>query len=63
MEQVMQPFYRVNESGKPGNGLGLAISREISQLLGGEIHLENRKSGGLRFRYMQLAKLHSDMVD
>ena len=63
LKQVMQPFYRVNESGKPGNGLGLAISHEISQLLGGEIHLENRKSGGLCFRYMQLAKLQSDMVD
>ena len=56
MEQVMQPFYRVNESSKPGNGLGLAISHEIAQLLDGEIHLENRKSGGLCFRYMQLAK-------
>ena len=62
LEQVMQPFYRVNESSKPGNGLGLAISHEIAQLLGGEIHLENCKSGGLCFRYMQLAKLQSDMV-
>jgi len=63
LEQVMQPFYRVNESSKQGNGLGLAISHEIAQLLGGEIHLENRKSGGLCFRYKQLAKLQSDIVD
>ena len=62
LEQVMQAFYRVNESNKPGNGLGLSISHEISKLLGGEIHLENRKSGGLCFRYMQLAILPSDKV-
>jgi len=61
LEHVMQPFYRVNESSKQGNGLGLAISHEIAQLLGGNIHLENRKSGGLCFRYMQLAKLQTDI--
>jgi len=53
LEQVIQPFYRVNESKKPGNGLGLAISHEIAQRLGGEILLENRKGGGLRFQYIQ----------
>jgi len=53
LEQVIQPFYRVNESNKPGNGLGLAISHEIAQRLGGEIRIENRKNGGLCFRYMQ----------
>ena len=58
----MQPFYRVNESSKQGNGLGLAIIHEIAQLLGGEIHLENRKSGGLCFRYIQLAKPQTDRV-
>ena len=57
LEQVMQPFYRVGESSQPGTGLGLAISQEIAQLLGGEIHLENCKNGGLCFRYMQIATL------
>ena len=59
LEQVMQPFYKVNESSKQGNGLGLAISHEIAQLLGGQIHLENRRSGGLCFRYTQAAKLQT----
>ena len=54
LNQVIEPFYRVNESRKPGNGLGLAISHEIAQRLGGEIRLENRKDGGLRFQYKQL---------
>ena len=53
LDQVIQPFYRVNESNQPGNGLGLAISHEIAQILGGDIRLENRKSGGLRFKYTQ----------
>ena len=53
LEQVMQPFYRVNESNQPGNGLGLAISQEIAQHLGGVITLQNRQSGGLIYRYVQ----------
>jgi len=39
----MQPFYRVQECEQPGNGLGLAISQEIAQLLDGHIELSNRK--------------------
>ena len=53
LQQVMQPFYRVLESAQPGNGLGLAISYEIAQHLGGVILLTNREQGGLRFRYDQ----------
>ncbi len=53
LQQVMQPFYRVNESNQPGNGLGLAISQEIAQHLGGVITLQNRQSGGLIYRYEQ----------
>ena len=53
LKEVMQPFYRVNESNQPGNGLGLAISQEIAQHLGGIITLENRSTGGLVYRYEQ----------
>ncbi len=53
LQQVMQPFYRVLESGKPGNGLGLAISHEIAEHLNGKIQLSNRAGGGLCFRYEQ----------
>jgi len=53
LKQVMQPFYRVQECEQPGNGLGLAISQEIAQLLDGHIELSNRKNGGLRFSYRQ----------
>ncbi len=53
LKQVMQPFYRVQESDQPGNGLGLSISQEIAHLLDGVIELSNRKNGGLRFSYRQ----------
>ena len=53
LKRVMQPFYRVQECEQPGNGLGLAISQEIAQLLDGHIELSNRKNGGLRFSYRQ----------
>jgi len=53
LEQVMQPFYRVQESEHQGNGLGLAISQEIAEKLQGKIRLSNRENGGLCFRYEQ----------
>jgi two-component system, OmpR family, sensor kinase len=51
--EVFEPFYRVGVTTKPGNGLGLAISQEIAERLGGIITLNNRPEGGLCFRYSQ----------
>ncbi len=53
MAEVMEPFYRTQGNPQPGNGLGLAIVREIAQRLGGSITLSNRPEGGLSFRYAQ----------
>lgn len=53
LTQVFQPFYRSQGNTQPGNGLGLAISQEIAQRLGGEISLRNRPEGGLVFTYSQ----------
>ncbi len=53
LEHVTEPFYRVNETHATGNGLGLAISNEIAQQLGGKIEIKNRKKGGITFKYMQ----------
>ncbi|GJL77735.1 MAG: two-component sensor histidine kinase [Nitrospinaceae bacterium] len=53
LQQVMEPFYRTRGNPRPGNGLGLAISQEIAQRLGGTITLSNRPEGGIRFRYAQ----------
>jgi signal transduction histidine kinase len=44
-EQLFQPFH----TGKTkGTGLGLTVSRQIAESLGGAIHLENRREGGAR---------------
>ncbi|MDB4910731.1 MAG: ATP-binding region ATPase domain protein [Gemmatimonadetes bacterium] len=50
--QVFQEFFRVRggDSDVPdGNGLGLAISRRLARLLGGDIALSNVPSGGASF--------------
>jgi signal transduction histidine kinase len=49
--QVFEPFYRTERSRSRdtgGIGLGLAVVRSIAHLHGGEVHLENRREGGLR---------------
>ncbi len=49
-EQIFKKFERgQKESATPGVGLGLAICRAIIEAHGGNIHAENRLSGGARF--------------
>lgn len=51
LEKVFAPFYRCEKSRSRaigGTGLGLATARDAIRGHGGEITLENRKSGGLR---------------
>ena len=44
-DRVAEPFFTT----KPGHlGLGLAISRDVAQLHGGTVRLENREAGGAR---------------
>jgi signal transduction histidine kinase len=50
-EDVFQPFLRLEDSRNRetgGTGLGLAVARTIVRAHGGDIHLSNRKGGGLR---------------
>ena len=52
-EDVFKPFYRVESSRNSetgGVGLGLSIARDIVRGHGGDIHLSNSPSGGLRAR-------------
>lgn len=51
-QRIFEPFYRVNNSlteGVAGAGIGLAISRELARLHGGDLVLED-SGGGARFR-------------
>jgi signal transduction histidine kinase len=49
LARVFEPFYRTRASTPrrpPGAGLGLAISAQLAERLGGSIELENRPEGG-----------------
>lgn len=48
LKQIFDPFFTTKDPGK-GTGLGLYISYDIIQKLGGTITVENRKSGGAMF--------------
>ena len=48
LKQIFDPFFTTKEPGK-GTGLGLYISYDIVQKLGGSIQVANRKSGGAVF--------------
>jgi two-component system osmolarity sensor histidine kinase EnvZ len=50
LEQVFQPFFRLDASRSPvtgGSGLGLAIVRELARLNGWRVSLQPRPDGGL----------------
>lgn len=52
LEKIFESFYRTDKarhnSGKSGNGLGLAIVRKIVVSHGGSVKAENNKDGGLK---------------
>lgn len=51
-ERIFLPFHREKDaSGKQGAGLGLAISAQLVELMGGSLRLEDRPGGGSVFRF------------
>jgi signal transduction histidine kinase len=48
-EEVFAEFTRLDTTGKPGAGLGLAIARRIARLLGGDITVHRAETGGAAF--------------
>ena len=51
-ERIFLPFHREQgTTGKQGAGLGLAISAQLVELMGGHLELEDRPGGGSVFRF------------
>src|SRR6185295_19365631 len=51
LSKLFQPFEQVSDNPRRqgGAGLGLAISRQLVQLMGGDIQVESRPGAGSRF--------------
>lgn len=49
-ERVFEEFSRLSSDGVPGHGLGLAISRRLARLLGGELSLRSEVGEGSTFQ-------------
>ncbi len=53
LDKIFKPFQRGKSSeSQEGSGLGLAFVKKIVKLHGGEIHVENKPSGGVRFKML-----------
>lgn len=54
IDQLFQPFVQVDASYSrrfPGSGLGLALSKQLCMLLGGDIHVESKEGEGSTFSF------------
>jgi len=61
-EQVFQPYYRVKQGGRrkyPGSGLGLAVTKFLVELHGGEMWLKSVVGQGSRF-FFSLPRMESE---
>ena len=50
LERIFEPFERAASASVPGTGLGLTITRLLTEILGGEVTVDSRPGQGSRFR-------------
>lgn len=49
LEQIFQPFWRVDEQAAEGSGLGLSVVQRLTSMLGGEILVDSQPGLGTTF--------------
>ncbi|WP_299815685.1 ATP-binding protein [uncultured Roseibium sp.] len=57
LERIFNPFERIEEEGQlsvPGTGLGLTITKLLSEIMGGDIQVESEPGKGSRFKVRML---------
>lgn len=50
IDRVFDKFYKLNQRSAKGTGLGLSIVKGFTEAMNGKIFLENKTSGGAKFR-------------
>ena len=60
LERIFEPFERAAPAAVPGTGLGLTITRLLTEILGGEITVSSRLGSGSRFRVRLMLSDTSD---
>jgi two-component system sensor histidine kinase KdpD len=48
-ESVFEPFVRLDDTGRPGAGVGLFAARRLSAAMGGRLWIEDKPAGGSQF--------------
>jgi signal transduction histidine kinase len=61
LEEIFDPFFTTKEPGK-GTGLGLALSAQLVEGVGGEILAGNRRGGGALFTLRLPGAVHLEAV-
>ncbi|PLR81357.1 ATP-binding protein [Bacillus sp. V33-4] len=49
VDDIFEPFYRIKETNTEGTGIGLSLTRQLMQLMGGSIGAESVKGKGSTF--------------
>lgn len=64
LDNIFKPFYRIKGTNADGSGIGLALVRQLVQLMGGTINVSSKKGEGSDFSFSLpvVKKIHHDRL-